>query len=150
MAFPLQETQVGATAYVHGISNDGTPFTLSGYASFVPESDDLTQTWNEKEKMDSTNNVQTIIATNAKYERTLRVSITGATRAAAVAASVFPAVLAKITVAHYAVAAYNGDWRLKPGTKMSLKFDDELTMEFPMEKYVDATQNAALVTTIVG
>lgn len=142
--FPIQEVQVGAVAYVHGVMNDGSEITISGIASFVPISDELTQTWTEKEKMDASGNTQNIIQTNGKIERTIEVEITGATRAAAAANGAFQAIGTSVTVAHHGVSAFNGSWRIKPGTRLSLRQDDELKMTIPCEKWINSGQNTAL------
>lgn len=146
----IQETQNGPVAYIHGIANNGTPFTIDAFPSFIAVSDELTLEWNEKRKMDSAGSTRAIIATDAKIVRNVKLEITGATRAAAVANALFPAVLASVNFANMAVAAENGAWRLLTGTKMALQFDDELSVTLPLEKMLNADQNTALNTTIVG
>lgn len=150
MAQYIPEVQNGAVAYIHGITNNGTPFTMSGYPTFIFNSDDITQQWDKKPKKDSANSTVAIIGTDARYERTVRIEITGATRADAIAKAIFPAVLASITFANLAVAIQNGKWLPEPGVKMMLKFDDELAMEFPLVKFADEAQNNSLNTTITG
>ena len=149
--FPIQETQVGAVAYVHGVMNNGTEITISGLASFVPTGDSITQSWTEKEKMDASGSTQNLILTNAKPERTIDVEVTGATRAAAAANWQFFTVGSSITVANHAVTVFNGAWRVKTGTKIDLKQDGEMTMSIPCEKWINTAQNAALTgAAIVG
>ena len=80
---PIQEQQVGAVAYLFGITTNGTPISITGLASFELDSDELTYTWKEKENTDTTGNVQNIIQTNFKYERSIKFAPSGTTRAAA-------------------------------------------------------------------
>ena len=143
---PIPEVQVGAVAYLFGITNSGTAITMTGIASFELDSDDLSLTWNEKENLDTTGNVQNITQTNFKYERSITLNPSGATRAAAaaIADAVAAITLKTITVANYKVAAFNGTWRIKPGTKISLKMADNASIDISAEKYVNADQNAAL------
>jgi hypothetical protein len=142
--FPIQETQVGAVAYLFGITNNGTPISWTGVASFETDSDDLTHTWKEKENTDTTGNVQNIVQSNFKYERTIKFSPSGATRAAAAAVADAVVALANLVVANHAVTTFNGTWRIKPGLKINLKMDDDASIDLPCEKYVNATQNTAL------
>lgn len=145
---PIQEQQIGAVAYLFGITTNGQPITITGLASFELDSDDLTYTWKEKENTDTTGNVQNITQTNFKYERSIKFSPSGTTRAAAalIADAQGTGVLNLITlvVANYKVQAFNGSWRIKPGTKVNLKMDDHATIDISAEKYLNALQNAAL------
>ena len=152
---PIQETQVGAVAYLFGLTNNGTPISITGLASFELDSDDVTLTWKEKENTDTTGNVQNIVQTNFKYERTIKFSPSGATRAAAAliadnqGSGVFN--LINLVVTNYKVTAFNGTWRIKPGTKVNLKMDDNASIDISAEMYVNANQNASLVAApIVG
>ena len=157
---PIAEVQLGAVAYVFGITNNGTGITISGLASFELDSDDLTLTWKEKENTDTTGNVQNITQTNFKYERTIKFSPSGTTRANAAAVAeyaisdnngVFVSLqMVSITVANYKIGAFNGLWRVKPGTKVNLKMDDNCTVDLACERYANVTQNTNLNTVIAG
>lgn len=148
---PIPEQQIGAIAYLYGITNNGTAISMTGLASFELDSDDLSLTWKEKEKTDTTGNTQNITAVNFKYERSVKFNPSGATRAAAAAVCDAALTLTSLVVANYKVAAFNGVWRIKPGTKISLKADDDAAIDISCEKYVNANQNAALTgTPIVG
>ena len=148
---PIPEQQIGAIAYLYGITNNGTAISMTGLASFELDSDDLSLTWKEKEKTDTTGNTQNITAVNFKYERSVKFNPSGATRAAAAAVCDAALTLTSLVVANYKVAAFNGAWRIKPGTKISLKADDDAAIDISCEKYVNANQNAALTgTPIVG
>ena len=152
---PIPEVQVGPVAYLFGITNNGTAISITGLASFETESDDLTSTWTEKENKDTTGNVQNITQTNFKYDRSLKFNPSGTSRAqaAAIADSGAGGVLAlqNLVVANYKVAAFNGTWRIKPGTKVNLKMDDNASIDLSVEKYLNASQNTALTgAPIVG
>lgn len=142
-------------AYLYGITNSGTQVLITGLNSFEFDSDDLTYTWKEKEHMDTTGNVQNITGTNFKYERSWKAFPSGPTRAAAalIADNQGSGVLnlLNLVVANYKVAAFNGVWRIKPGTKINLKMDDDATISVECEKYLNSAQNAALTSEpIVG
>jgi hypothetical protein len=148
---PIQEQQIGAVAYLFGITTNGQPITITGLASFELDSDDLTYTWKEKENMDTTGNAQNITKTNFKYERTIKLNPSGATRAAAAAYAGSVLNCDALAVANYKVPAFNGNWRIKPGFKLSLKMDDNASIDMPCEMYVNSAQNTALTgAPIVG
>jgi hypothetical protein len=137
------------TGILFGITNDGTPITMLGYATFVLEGADL----GHKFDLDTVKDVgkfdASLIATNAHTEVEITWVPSGATRAAAAttAAALLP--LAKVTLTHFKVSAFNGDYiyvgdlaiKLTQGVaKMSLK----------IRKYDDSTQNTSLTTTVTG
>jgi hypothetical protein len=147
---PIPEQQVGAIAYLFGITNSGSAVTMTGIASFETDSDDVSYTWKEKEHYDTTGNVQNITQTNYKYERTIKFNPSGATRTAAAAVADAAITLVSLVVANYKVAAFNGTWRIKPGTKINLKADDTASMDISCEKYANTNQATALATVITG
>ena len=151
----IAETQVGAIAYLFGITNSGTQIAITGLASFEFDSDELTLTWDEKPNKDTTGNTQNFTQTNFRYERSLKICPSGATRAAAAAVADAGGSgvlnLAVLVVANYKVNAFNGSWRIRPGTKINLKMDDNATIDINSEKYLNSAQNAALTSAaIVG
>lgn len=148
---PIQETQVGAIAYLWGIMNNGQPISMLGIASFELDSDDLTSTWTEKKKTDTSGYTQNITQYEQLFERDIKFNPSGATRAAAAAVIDATVALATLTIANHKVAAYNGTWRIKPGTKINLKMADDAAISIPCERYLNANQNAALTgAPIVG
>jgi hypothetical protein len=155
----IPEQQVGAIAYLYGITNNGTPVTIGGLDSFEFDSDDVTVTWDEKANKDTTGNTQNYTQTNFRWERSMKIFPSGATRTAA--ATVAHEALAAggaaiinlyvLVVANYKVNEFNGNWRIKPGAKVNLKMDDNASIDFSMEKFVNAAQNTALTgAPIVG
>lgn len=147
----IVEQQIGAVAYLYGITNNGTTVVLAGLDSFEFDTDELTLSWDEKANKDTTGNVQNFVQTNFRYERSLKIFPSGATRAAAANVAGEALTLFAIVITNYAVAAFNGAWRVKSGTKISLKMDDNASIDFSMEKYLNNAQNAALTSPpIVG
>ena len=146
----IQEQQIGAVAYLFGITNSGTQVTIANLNSFEFDSDDLTSTWDEKANKDTTGNIQNYTQTNFRYERSIKIFPTGATRTAAalIADNQGAGVLNLLTlvVANYKVNAFNGSWRIKPGTKINLKMDDNASISVEAEKFLNAAQNAALTS----
>ena len=144
----ISETQIGAIAYLYGITNSGTTITIAGLDSFEFDSDELTVTWDEKANKDTTGNTQNFTQTNFRYERSLKIYPSGATRAAAaaVAGEAAAITLTSVLIANYKVAAFNGTWRVKSGTKINLKMDDNASIDFGMERYINTAQNTALTS----
>lgn len=148
----IAEQQIGATCYLYGITNSGAPIGIDKLASFEFDSDELTLTWDEKLNKDTTGNVQNITKTNFRYERALKVFIAAATRA--LAAAVADGVIAvdgngditvtSLVITNYKVASFNGTWRVKSGTKINLKMDDNASLDLSIERYTNPAQNAAL------
>ncbi|MEN6533318.1 MAG: hypothetical protein ABFD89_06620 [Bryobacteraceae bacterium] len=141
---PVNEVQIGAVAYLFGIANSGTPISITGIPSFETESDDVQLTWTEKENADTKGSVQNITQFNFKLERSIKFKPSGATRAAAHAVADAVLTLQFLVVANYKVAAFNGTWRIKPGTKVNLKQGDDAAIDISAEKYTNADQQAAL------
>ena len=152
---PIAETQIGAVAYLFGITNNGTPISITGLASFETQSDDVNLTWTEKDNTDTTGNTQNITQFNFKYERSIKFKPSGVSRTAAAAladtvlattgtGSLATMTLQTLVVAGYKVNAFNGTWRIKPGVKVNLKMADDADIDISAEKYVNTSQNTAL------
>jgi hypothetical protein len=141
---PIAETQIGAVAYLYGITNDGTNIAITGLATFELDSDEISYTWSEKENKDATGNTRNLVQTNFKSDRTITFTPAGADRVAAAAIADAAIALQNLVVTHYKVAAFNGTYRIKPGTKISLKMDDNASITINAEKYANSTQNGNL------
>lgn len=147
----IAEQQIGAVAYLYGITNSGAQITIAGLDSFEFDSDELTLEWDEKANKDTTGNVQNFTQTNFHYARSLKIFPSGATRAAAVTVAGEAITLFSVVISNYKVAAFNGQWRVKSGVKINLKMDDNASIDFPIERYVNNNQNNALTgAPIVG
>ena len=148
---PIQEVQIGAVAYAFGITNNGTPIALTGVVSFELDSDELTRTWTEKENKDTTGNVQNFTQVNFRRDRQVKFKPSGTSRANANAVVGQVLTLLVLTVANYAIPAFNGSYRIKPGLKISLKMEENVEIDIPCEQYENAAQNAQLTgAPIVG
>lgn len=143
------EVQTG-TAVVHGITNSGSAITLSGFATFILQGSGATHKFNLDRILDATKYTASLIATDGHLELDVKFRPSGATRAAAAAVAVFLAPLAKVTLANFKIAAFNGDWVYVGDEKISLSNTDAVDLELKLEKYDDATQNTALTTTVSG
>src|ERR1035437_4999055 len=126
----IVEQQIGAVVYLYGITNNGTTVTIAGLDSFEFDSDKLTLTWDEKANKDTTGNIQNFTQTNFRYERSLKIYPSGATRAAAATVAGEAITLFSVVIANYKVAAFNGSWRVKSGTKINLKMTTNARLIF--------------------
>src|ERR1035437_3738298 len=97
----IVEQQIGAVVYLYGITNSGTVVTIAGLDSFEFDSDELTLTWDEKINKDTTGNVQNLTQTNFRYERSLKIFPSGATRAAAAVVCGEAITLFSLVIANY-------------------------------------------------
>lgn len=142
------EIQTG-TGILFGITNDGTAISMSGFATFIldtvkgPHKFDLDAVKSET-KYDAA-----LIATNGHIELDITFTPSGATRAAAAAIAVYLAPLAKVTLNHFKVTAFNADWVYVGDASIDLS-QGPAKMSLKIRKYDDATQNAALVVTTSG
>jgi hypothetical protein len=143
------EIQTG-NGKLYGITNSGSAFTMSGFATFVAKSKKLNHKFDLQADKDGNNADNTLIATNAMIEGTLEFEPSGATRAAAAAVAVFLAPLAKVTLANFALAALNGDWIYVGNQSIDLADGASAKISLPVRKYTDSTQNTSLTTTVTG
>jgi hypothetical protein len=141
----MLEVQNGS-AVLHGIRSNGSPITISGYASFTLE----TAKGQHKFKLDAVEDElgfdKALIATNAHIETDLTFMPSGASRAAAEAVAAFLLPLAKVTLSNFAVAALNGDWVYVGDASIDLN-QKQGKMTLKVRKYDDDTQNQSLTTT---
>jgi hypothetical protein len=142
------ETQNGK-AILYGITNSGNPITITGYASFILESAKAGHKFDMEHIKDENGFDAALIATNGRIELDLTWCPAGATRAAAIATAAMPAPLSKVTLSNFDVAAFNGDY-VYVGDAMIDLTQKQAKMSLKIRKYDDATQNASLVTTVLG
>lgn len=141
-----EEIQNGK-ATLFGIANDGTTIAMEGYATFTLEA----AKGQHKFKLDTLEDEQgfdhALIATNGHIEVDISWNPTGATKAAAAATAAFLVPLRSVTLAHFLVAAFNGDW-IYVGDQ-SIELNHKIgKMSLKLRKYDDAEQNASLTTTV--
>jgi hypothetical protein len=145
----IAEIQTGK-AVLYGIRDNGTDFTISGYATIILQGVKPTHKFDLSETKDANNNDVSLQAVNERIEATLEFVPSGATRAAAAGVAVFLSPLSKVTTANFQVAALNGDWLYVGDQQMDFSNGAAAKVTLPVRKYVDATQNASLTTKITG
>lgn len=148
---------------LHGIQNDGTPMTITGYGTFVLTKVGGAHVFDMKELKDETDFTAAIAAVNEGHEIEIDFTISsgvGGTRSQAAALCVYPAPLAKITLAHnklqgiFATSAgklFDGDFLYLGGAKLDESQNDFVKLTgMKLKKWANATQNASLVAAVVG
>jgi hypothetical protein len=142
------EIQTGK-GIVYGITNSGSAITMTGYATFILDSVKGSHKFDLDEVKDETKYDVSLIAVNGRLEITVSWKPSGATRAAAATTAVVIAPLAKVTLANFKIAAYNGDWVYIGDEELGVE-QGPATMSLKLRKYDDATQNTSLTTTVSG
>ncbi len=142
------EVQNG-TAVAFGISNGGSPITVTGYVSIILDMLKGSHKFKIDAVEDENGFDKALIATNAHIELDITFVPTGATRADASAGAVFLDPLSKITIANLKVDSLNGDYIYVGDESIDLSHK-EAKMSLKVRKYDDATQNASLTTTVSG
>lgn len=132
-----------------GITNDGTAISMTGYASFLMESGKAGHKFELDAIKDMNKADATLISTNGHVELDVSWVPSGATRAAAAATAVFLAPLTKVTLAHFKVGAFNGDWVYVGDESIDLSLG-AAKISLKLRKYDDAAQNTSLTTTVTG
>src|SRR5438132_7046056 len=142
------ETQTGS-GILFGITNNGSPITLEGYATFILDTAKASHKFKLDEIKDEIEFDRALVATNAHIETDITWTPSGATRAAAAATAVFLLPLSKVTLANFKAAAFNGDWVYVGDESIDLSHG-MAKMSLKIRKYDDADQNTSLTTTVVG
>lgn len=142
------EIQTGL-ATVYGIANDGSAITIEGYASFILDTGKSSHKFDMDAVKDENNFDRALIATNTHQELTLTWTPAGDTRADATDTCAYINPLAKVELAHFKVAAFNGDWVYVGDGSIDLSHK-EAKMSLKLRKYADAEQNSSLVTTVTA
>lgn len=143
------EIQTG-TGKLYGITNNGTPFTISAFASFVAQSAKIQHKFDLQADKDANNADVTLIATNAMLEGTLEIEPSGATRAAAAAAAVVVSPLATVTLANFQLTSLNGNWIYTGNEDISLAHNASAKISLPIRQYTSSAQNTLLTTAVTG
>lgn len=143
------EIQTG-NGKLYGITNNGTPFAVSAFASFVAQSAKVDHKFELQADKDANNADNTLIATNPVLEGTLEFEPSGATRAAAAAVSAVLAPLAILTLSNFQLAALNGTWIYIGNEAISLAHNASAKISLPIRQYTNAAQNTLLTTPVVG
>lgn len=136
-------------AVAWGIANDGTAISIEGYASFILQDGKLDHKFKLTAIEDEAEFDVSLIATNPHCETTITWQPAGATRADALATISIPVPLKTITIAHWAVPLFNGDWIYVGDASVNLSHTAG-KQSLKVRKYDDAAQNASLATTVSG
>jgi hypothetical protein len=147
---------------LHGIQNDGTAMSITGYGTFVLTKVGGAHVFDTKTVKDETDFTAAMAAVDEGHEIEIDFTFSsgvGGTRAAAAALCVYPAPLAKITLAHnklqgvFATSAgklFDGDFLYLGGAKIDESNSDFVKMTgLKLKKWANATQNASLTTAVV-
>lgn len=135
-----QEVQYGK-AVLYGITNDGSPITISGYATFIAQTANAQQQFEEKITKDENGADVNWLAQNEHLIVRIRFVMSGATRAAAAATGAFLNPLAKVTLDNFQVNAFNGDYQNMSGATIDLGNEKNGEIELQLRKYANVTQN---------
>jgi hypothetical protein len=134
-------------AVLFGMRNDGTAITIEGYATFLLDGAKLTHKFETEFVKDELNFDAAAIATNAHKEIDLTFVPSGATRDAAETVAACPTPLVKVTLTHFALSDYNGDWMYLGDAAIDLGHGvGKMTLK--LRQYDDDTQNASMTTTV--
>lgn len=147
-------------AVLHGIQNNGTAITITGYATFILEKIDSQHQFDKYKVKDELGNDVSAVAFNERNEITIDFTPSGATRAAAAAIPVYPVPLAGITLSNCktngdfgssgaalfnGIYLYEGEARIMQSAGVVCKLTG-----LKLTRYADATQNTSMTTTVVG
>lgn len=142
------EVQNG-TAVLYGITNDGTPISIEGYATFIIETTKGSHKFDLEAVKDENGFDKSLIATNGHVEIDITWTPSGATRAAAAATAIFLEPLAKVALDNFKLTQFNDDWVYVGDMSIDLSHK-QAKMALKIRKYDDADQNSSLTTTVVG
>ena len=147
-------------AVLNGVQNNGTPITITGYATFILDRMDGEHQWDGYQVKDSLGFDASDVAFNEHFEITIDFTPSGATRAAAAAVPSVPIPLSTVTLANCKVATtfgsssgqlFNGNYVYKGGTKINFQSAAAGKMTgIRLRKYADPTQNTNMTTFVVG
>lgn len=143
-----QEVQNGK-GVLWGMTNNGTPISIEGYASFLLESGKSGHKFKLDAIEDEIGFDAALVATNTMVEVDITWVPSAATRALAAATAVFLDPLSKVTMANFKATEFNGDWIYIGDETIDLSHGPA-KMSMKLRKYSDETQNASLSTTVTG
>lgn len=142
------EVQHG-TAVLYGITNLTTAITILGYATFLPQSVNATQNFEEKVTKDANGADANWTTQNEHSIVKIKFVMSGATRAAAAAIGAFVSPLAKVTLANFLVSTLNGDYQNMSGATIDLGNEKNGEVDLTLRKYADSTQNTLATGTVI-
>jgi len=142
------EVQTG-TGILHGVANNGSAITMTGYATFILETSKAQHKFKIEAIEDELGFDRSLIATNANVEVDITWTPSGASRAAAAATAAFLTPLSLVTLANFSAATFNGDWVYIGDSSIDLSHK-QAKMQLKLRKYDDTDQNSSLTTTVSG
>ena len=145
----IPEVQTG-NAKLYGVTNSGTAFTISGFASFVMQTAKLDHKFEMQTDKDNNNNDNTLIGTNPMVDCTLEFYPSGATRATAAAVAAFITPFTQVVLTNFQLEALNGTWIYVGNMTINLEFAASAKISLPVRQYVNSIQNTSLSTLVVG
>jgi hypothetical protein len=134
-------------AVIYGVNNDGSPITIEGYATFLLETAKASHKFELDTVKDEANFDASLIASNGHRELDITWTPSGATKADAAATAVFLEPLTKVTLEHFKVDSFNGDY-IYVGDAMVELNHKQGKMSMKLRKYDDDDQNTSLTTTV--
>jgi hypothetical protein len=158
----IPETLTGQ-GVLHGIQNDGSAMTITGYGTFVLSKVSGTHTFELKTLKDETDFTAALAAVDEGNEIEIDFTISsgvGGTRAQAAALAVYPSPIAKITLAHnklqgtFGTSAgklFDGDFVYMGGAKIDESGSDWVKLTgLKLKKWANVAQNTSLTTVVTG
>lgn len=145
----MASEQQNGKGILFGITNSGSPITLTGYASFILDTAKGAHKFKLDAIEDESNFDAALIATNAHIELDITWTPAGTTRANAAATAAFLDPLSKVTLANFKVSDFNGDYVYVGDQSIDLSHG-AAKMSLKVRRYMDDTQNASLTTTVSG
>lgn len=143
-----QEVQQGIAKI---FAMDGaTTVTLTGAATITHHSAGMTQNFDLREEKSQNGEVETLVGSNEHFDVDVEFAPNGATRAAAItsAANMKAAIITKVVLSGFAVAAFNGNWNLIPGSTWRMERDGIVIMGMKLRAYI--TNRASLTAGLIA
>ncbi len=134
-------------AVLYGITNNGTPVTLGGYASIISDVK-VGHKWETDVTKDQNNFDANLTATNAHMEIDCTWTPSGATRSE-INGTEFLEPHALVVLSGFTLTMLNGNWIYWADGSLDLS-KKEGKMSMKLRKYADEAQNTSLSTTVSG
>ena len=151
---------IAGQAVIHGVKDNDSAITLTGYATFVIDSLAFKHEFKIEDGEDSLGNDAWTKAWNEAGMITIDFTPDGATRAAAAAIPVMPIPLSAVTISNCIVQTafgssvtklFDGVYQYRGGTEVKMEAGKTMKMTgMQLKKWADPTQNTNLTTTVSG
>ncbi len=145
----MAAAQTGVAVIYGMVGTDGLTTTVSGFATFIKDSFDVTNDIKMDEVRDEDNDLVGMVSSGEKFEATIMFTPKSTTKALVAAGLTMPVMGATVTLGNFpdSVSApiINGAWLYAGGWKLAMKKDGIATYEF---KCTRGTFAAAIHTAI--